>query len=141
MNTSKQYGSFLLVGLINAAVDIGVFNLLSALFPTRSALWMAFYNSAAVALAIVSSYLFNSRWTFRREIRHTLREKVLFAGQGLINVLVSDGIILDGTIWLNHNWSGNVWVAQNLLKVAAMVIASNTSFFLIKTLIFARKKV
>ncbi len=60
-----KYAQFSLVGISNAPVDVGVLNLFPLIGPTRSPELLVVYNVAALGLANVNSYLWNTLWTFR----------------------------------------------------------------------------
>ena len=60
-----RFSKFTIVGLSNAAVDIGTLNLFLWLAPTRDPSVLALYNGVALVLANLNSYFWNTRWTFR----------------------------------------------------------------------------
>ena len=89
-----QYLRFVLVGLTNAVVDLAVLNLLLILYPTNDRLGLLAYNTVAVAAAILNSYVWNARWTFRATATGSRRERTLFAAQALVNVAVNNLVLL-----------------------------------------------
>ena len=131
-----QYVQFSLVGLSNAVVDLGVLNLLLFLHPTNNPFVLTIDNSIAVALAIINSYLWNTRWTFRSEADGSNRQRVLFVGQALLNITINDLALLGMTSILRP--SQGIWylIGSNVAKLVAMVIASTTSFIILYTIVF-----
>src|SRR5579875_1548304 len=89
-----QYARFLAVGFSNALVDLGTLNILLVLYPTRAALSLLADNTFAVALAILNSYLWNTRWTFRETATRSLRQRVLFSLQALLNIALNNLVLL-----------------------------------------------
>ena len=92
--TLRQYTRFLVVGVSNALVDLGLLNLLASLVPPHDALVFAGENSMAVACALLNSYMWNARWTFRGQGTGTPRERALFFAQALLNLLLNNVVLL-----------------------------------------------
>lgn len=134
-----QYVRFIVVGLSNAAVDLGVLNLLLYLRPTHDPLMLVADNTIAVALAILNSYLWNTRWTFRLMVTGSARERVLFVAQGGLNVVVNDAVLLAMTGVLQPTQGLWYLVASNTAKLIAMLTASTTSFILLRSVVFHRR--
>jgi len=137
-----QFARFVTVGLSNSAIDFGVFNVLLYLFPTSSVRVLVLYNSVAVALAILNSYLWNTRWTFRaaRELQVTSRQHrqgVLFVLQALLNVGVNDGVVAILTQLLTLQTFLSPSASSNLAKLVGMLVASLSSFLIMKYVVFA----
>jgi putative flippase GtrA len=132
----RQYLQFAAVGLFNAAVDLGVLNLLFWLWPTTNPTGLTVENSLAVALAIANSYLWNSQWTFRPQSDGSLRQIVLFVAQSLLNIGINDLALVLTAGQVRELHLGPAWVTVNLSKGAAMAFASSTSFFIMRLVVF-----
>lgn len=131
---------FSAVGVGNALVDIGTLNLLLWLFPAEGSLRIALYNVVALVLANVNSYLWNSLWTFRENARGDTRQRMLFAGQALVNIGVNAGLF-----WLTLNLilgyaDLSSTVAANLAKLLSTVVAFTVSFSIMRHLVFSGKR-
>jgi putative flippase GtrA len=133
-----QYVRFSLVGLSNAIVDLGILNLLLRIRPTTDPFLLVLDNTIAVAAAILNSYIWNSRWTFRPAATGSSRERVLFVAQGILNVAVNDLVLLGMTAVLEPREDLGYLVISNLAKLVAMLTASTLSFFLLRTIVFRR---
>ncbi len=124
------------MGLMNAVVDLGVLNLLVWAWPTSDPTVLTVENSLAVALAIVNSYLWNTRWTFRKQVDGSSRQRLLFLLQSLLNIAIND-LALDLTAGqVRQLHLGPAWVTVNLSKGAAMAFASSTSFVVMRLVVF-----
>lgn len=134
----RQYLQFATVGLFNAVVDLGILNLLLWIWPTTNAIGLTIENSLAVALAITNSYLWNSRWTFRRESDGSLRQIGLFVAQSLLNIGINDAALLLTAGQVRQLHLGPAWVGVNLSKGVAMAFASSTSFVIMRLFVFQR---
>lgn len=131
-----QYLQFALVGVSNAVVDLGVLNLLLALHPTRAVPLLLLDNTLAVALAILNSYLWNTRWTFRGGVTHQTMQRVLFVAQALLNIVINNVVLIAVTGVLPPSLSLSTLVLNNVAKIAAMFAASTTSFLLLRLVVF-----
>jgi putative flippase GtrA len=135
-----QFLRFVAVGVSNSVVDFGVFNLLAYLFPTADLGVLVLYNSLGVALAIVNSYLWNTRWTFRGAVatgHRVRRQQVLFVAQALLNVGVNDAVVATLTRLLFYQTILSQSASSNVAKLAGMLVASAFSFLVMKYVVFA----
>jgi putative flippase GtrA len=69
----KRVGRFGLVGILNTAIDFGLFNLLRLLLPTLLA------TIISGTAAMINSYIFNQRFTFKAK-QVSPRQTVTFFG-------------------------------------------------------------
>lgn len=136
-----QLLKFIFVGFGNAIIDLGVFNGLYFVAPTHNVQRLVFYNTMAVGAAILNSYIWNSRWTFRHQHKSrgpgATRQRVLFLIQSLINIVVNDLILGIIAPWIAATHSINHVLANNIAKLLAMFLASLTSFLMMKLVVFA----
>ncbi|MDA8195560.1 MAG: GtrA family protein [Thermaerobacter sp.] len=135
-----QLMQFVSVGFGNAIIDLGVFNGLYLFAPTRNVRQLLVYNTMAVMAAIFNSYIWNSRWTFRRERQtrgpRATRQRALFVVQSVINIGVNDVILGFIAPWMATAHAFPHFVANNLAKLIAMFLASLTSFLMMKLFVF-----
>lgn len=132
---------FAVVGVSNAVIDLGVFNLLIAVDPTRRPLQLVAYNTVAVALALANSYWWNSRWTFRSgddviERWSLTKRRVLFVLQGLLNIAVNDLAVAGVASLLQSAQVLGTSLADNVAKIAGMTAASAVSFLAMRFVVF-----
>lgn len=135
-STGLQYLRFCAVGVSNAVVDLGALNLLLLLYPTTSDATLLLYNTIAVILAIMNSYLWNTRWTFHAQATSSRRERTLFVAQALLNILINNVVLYTMTDLLPTEAGDWSILTANLAKLAAMVAASSISFLLLRTVVF-----
>jgi putative flippase GtrA len=141
MKRLLQLLKFVFVGFGNAIIDLGVFNGLYFLFPTRDVRQLVLYNTLAVGAAVLNSYIWNTRWTFRQQHKSrrpgATRQRIFFLIQSLINIVVNDLILgfiaplIADTQVVDHV------IANNIAKLLAMFLASLTSFLMMKLVVFA----
>ena len=136
----KRFSKFSLVGLSNAAVDIGVLNLFLWLQPTRDPSLLVLYNGIALVLANVNSYVWNTMWTFRGRANHGRRQTLLFALQALVNIGVSNGLFWALIRPLLVGTDIPAYLVGNTAKIISVVVASTISYFIMRYLVFSRRR-
>lgn len=63
-----QVMRFILVGVFNTLVDLGILNLLILVARTpREGLWFSIFKTGSFLVALLSSYLLNRFWVFRKK--------------------------------------------------------------------------
>ncbi len=140
MKRLLQVLKFVFVGFGNAIIDLGVFNGLYFIAPTHDVKRLVLYNTMAVGAAILNSYIWNSRWTFRRQHRQrgpgALRQRFLFLMQSVVNIVVNDLILgLIAPLIAETQVVDHV-IANNIAKLLAMFLSSLTSFLMMKLVVF-----
>lgn len=128
------------MGAGNAVVDVGTLNLLLWFFPVASgSLHIVAYNGVALLLANANSYLWNTLWTFREKARGDWLQRVLFAGQAVVNVAINAGLFWVSISLILGYADLSSTVAGNLAKVLSTVVAFAVSFFILRHLVFSGK--
>lgn len=135
-----RFSKFSIVGLSNAVVDIGVLNLFLWLQPTREVGVLVLYNGIALVLANVNSYVGNTLWTFRGRAEHNLRQTSLFLVQALINISISNGLFWVLIRPLLVGTDIPAYLVGNVAKIISVLVASVISFFLLRYVVFSRKR-
>lgn len=133
-----RYLKFITVGALNALVDLFVLNLLLMVRPTRSVEELSLYNTLAVGAAVLNSYFWNRRWTFRDLADSSRRQRMLFWVQAAFNVLLNDLITVWLSLYLTSVKSLPLFLGSNLAKGLAMFLSSSGSYLLLKFVIFSQ---
>jgi putative flippase GtrA len=136
----KRFSKFSLVGISNAAVDIGVLNLFLWLAPTREVTLLVIYNGVALILANLNSYAWNTLWTFRGRAKHDTRQIVLFGLQVLVNIGISNGLFWALIRPIIIYTEVPTYLAGNVAKIISVLVASTISFFIMRYVVFSRKR-
>ena len=136
----KRFSKFSLVGIFNAAVDIGVLNLFLWLAPTREVTLLVIYNGVALILANLNSYAWNTLWTFRGRAKHDTRQIVLFGLQVLVNIGISSGLFWALIRPVIIYTEVPTYLAGNVAKIISVIVASTISFFIMRYVVFSRKR-
>ena len=136
-----RFSKFTVVGFSNAVVDIGTLNLFLWFASTRDPSVLALYNGVALVLANINSYFWNTRWTFRhRARRRDARQRLLFTLQALFNICMSNGLfyVLVHPVLIYTDVPA--YLAGNVAKLISVAVASTLSFFVLRYLVFSRKR-
>ena len=136
-----HFSKFTVVGLSNAAVDIGTLNLFLWFASTRDPAVLALYNGVALVLANLNSYFWNTRWTFRhRAKRRDARQRILFTVQAFFNICVSNGLfyVLVHPVLIYTDVPA--YLVGNVAKLISVAVASTLSFFVLRYLVFSHKR-
>ena len=136
---TKSYFKFLSVGVINAAVDLIILNVLLLISPSKNSFDILLCNTIAVMCAILCSYGLNRFWTFLDRANGGLKESVLFIIQAFINLVLNDTITVLFSLFLIFNKKIPIFVSSNLSKGLAMLISSSCSYFFMKCIVFKKK--
>lgn len=109
-----QAAKFILVGVLNTIIDLGVLNLLMWIFNITAGPLYSVFKGSSFIVATINSYLWNKFWTFeKKETKPGIKESSQFflvAGIGfLINVGVASFLVnilgpqfgLSQKIWAN----------------------------------------
>jgi glycosyltransferase involved in cell wall biosynthesis/putative flippase GtrA len=137
---ATRISRFAAVAVMNAGVDLAVFNLLLLLLdPSPSPALLVAFTTCAVIAGITNSYIWNSRWTFRDRRRGGVggqrRQRFLFALQAGVNVAVNNVTVLG--LSLLTSWFGlGSALAANGAKVVGMFAASAVSYLLMHRFVF-----
>lgn len=142
MKEVQRVRRFTMVAAGNAVVDLGVFNLLVLINPSRSPEVLVLYNTISVVAALLNSYLWNSRWTFgdrsASDAASRRRQRTLFLGQAAVNLAVNNVTIYAVSFLLQPFAGLSAAAVSNIAKVFAMLAASATSYVLMRRLVFRR---
>lgn len=136
LRSMNRYGKFLVVGMMNALVDIIVFNLFVLMFTTHSPWLISIYNTVAVASAICNSYVWNRHWTFSDVATGTRQERMMFWGQAVLNILINDLVVALLTAYLSDLKSLSPYASSNLAKAVAMFTSSSVSYVVLRIFVF-----
>ncbi|GAA5417134.1 hypothetical protein Pryu01_02195 [Paraliobacillus ryukyuensis] len=135
-----QVVQFSAIGISNAAVDILSLNLLLIIWPTTDATILLLFNTISYTLAIINSYIWNTKYTFKHHAFFSKRELLLFIGQAIIALGISNLVFLGIFELLEFQSLIDIpiFVIQNISKGAAMFLSSTASFILMKFIVFTK---
>jgi putative flippase GtrA len=134
-----QFTRFSLIGAMNGALDLIVLNLLLQLWRPTNTWELILVNSLAYSVAVLNSYVWNARLTFRRESSFNAREKMFFVAQALVSLVIGNGVFMLFSYLLGFSHLP-LWIVQNGAKGISMALSSICSFFFMKIYVFKVKR-
>ncbi|UJL47505.1 GtrA family protein [Virgibacillus sp. NKC19-16] len=134
-----QFLQFSVIGVANAAIDIGTLNLLLLLFHTEGSSMLVLYNTIAYTLSVANSYFWNASITFRNSAEGSKRQRITFIIQAIVSLGVNNLVFL-GVNSLLVALGVPGWLRYNVAKGIAMFLSFCSSFFMIKYFVFKKTK-
>jgi putative flippase GtrA len=101
---------------------------------------LVIYNGVALILANLNSYAWNTLWTFRGRAEHDTRQIVLFGLQVLVNIGISNGLFWALIRPVIIYTEVPTYLAGNVAKIISVTVASTISFFIMRYVVFSRKR-
>lgn len=138
-NSFNQYFRYCIVGLSCAAIDLGLLNGLLYFFPTERTSLLTLYNSIAYGLAVLNSYIWNSKYTFKE--KKSPKQFMAFIIQALVSLLIANIVFILGLWLLGFVYVLPKWLKTNIAKTVSMFLSSTASFFFNKFIVFRNKSV
>lgn len=88
-----QLAKFGLIGVGNTVIDAGIFSLLIFLSGITSGIFITFFRTLSVFIAIVNSYLWNKYWSFqKKDATEVPKEFTHFVAISLVGMIINVGI-------------------------------------------------
>lgn len=131
-----QYGKYSVVGISCAIIDLLMLYGLLYFFPTNHSYLLTCYNSAAYGLAVLNSYIWNSRYTFKR--KKNPKQFIAFIIQAVVSLFIADFVFLIGLWLLGGIDLFSKWINTSIAKAASMFLSSISSFFFNKYIVFKK---
>ena len=122
----KEFFTFCSIGIINTFIDFSIFNLLLNFFGISN--WIILFNIISYSIAIVNSFILNSKITFNKKIKINNFGKfyiILIFGLGLNTSIVYLLYLID-----------NSQLSLNIFKLIASLIVAFVNYTLCKKFIF-----
>ena len=124
-----QLSKFLLIGVLNTLVDLGILNLLIFTSGITAGLWFAVFKGLSFIGAVFNSYYWNRAWTFKAKSlldtdAEQLAKFLIISGIGLsINITIASLSV--NILGPQFGLSDKVWANGAALAAAALVFTWN----------------
>ncbi|MDO8264892.1 MAG: GtrA family protein [Candidatus Parcubacteria bacterium] len=134
-----QAAKFLLVGVLNTLIDLGVLNILIGITGIAAGAFFPVFKGASFIVASLNSYFWNKFWTFKKVEENANPKEftkfflTVFIGL-ILNVVISSVIV--NVIGVRFGVSEKVWA--NFGALIATLIAFAWNFFGSKFLVFKK---
>ena len=134
-----QIAKFLLVGVLNTFVDLGVLNLLILISGIASGFGYSIFKGISFIIAVINSYFWNKFWTFgKKEATQSTKEFSQFFIVSTIGFGMNVGIasLVVNVIGPQFGLTEKIWA--NIGAITATVIAFAWNFLGYKFIVFKK---
>lgn len=133
-----QFAKFGAVGSMNAALDLGLLNLLSFIFKVYSGWPIIIFNVIALSIALTNSYLLNKFWSFKSEGPIRAGEFSAFVTVSLFTLAINTSLvyILTTMVGAPESVSPPFW--ENIAKLIGVPLTLIINFSGYKFLVFKK---
>jgi putative flippase GtrA len=132
-----QLGKFAAVGFLNAAIDFGTLNLLSAATNITKGLVIGGVNIPGFALAVMNSYFWNKFWVFKdRDDKGVFGDFPTFLAVTVVGLIINSGAVVVITTYISPFFGINDSAWLNFAKAVAAVVSLGWNFIGYKFFVF-----
>ena len=133
-----QAAKFVLVGILNTFVDLGVLNILMLITQISAGPLYSVFKGISFAVAVVNSYFWNKFWTFKKKSATSSPQKefVQFSVVSLIGFAINVGIASLVVNAIGPQFGIESKVIANLGAIAATFAAMAWNFLGYKFIVF-----
>ncbi len=138
----RQFSKFVVIGLMNTAIDFAILNLLMWWIGIYKGSWIILLNALSFSVAVINSYLWNKYWTFRAkeadEAGEVVKEFSQFAAVTLIGLAINTSVVFGVTTFVQPLFGLSPEIWANLAKVAATGFSLIWNFIGYKFIVFKK---
>ncbi|GAC1413173.1 MAG: hypothetical protein NVSMB66_4420 [Candidatus Doudnabacteria bacterium] len=136
-----QLSKFAAIGILNTAINFGLFNLASILTGVTSGVAVGGYNIPSTIVAAVNSYFWNKYWVFRKGENKAASDVPKFVAVTLAALVLNSLIIVLFSTYLQPALGLNKGAWLNLGKIIATMIGVVVDFVGYKFYVFAAARI
>lgn len=133
-----QFTKFGASGSLNAALDVGLLNLLSLIFQIFSGPLLALLNAVSLFVAFNNSYLWNKLWVFQTEKGFWFSEYLKFFFATLVGAIVGSATVYIITTFINAPAGISEQIWENIAKGISIPLVIAANFTLYKFVVFKK---
>jgi len=134
-----QFGKFIAVGQSNAAIDIGVLNLLILITDIDSGYSYSVFKATSFMFAVINSFFWNKFWSFQSKEKDRMgKQFVRFVTVALVGLLINVCVAHYVVNIIGPQWglSSRIWA--NIGVLSSAVFSVFFDFFGFKVLVFKK---
>jgi putative flippase GtrA len=137
--TAYQLAKFMLVGGLNFLIDLGVLNLLIAVFQVSQGRSAVLFKAVAFGAAVTVSFFMNKFWTFgARSTAEALKEFIEFFVVALFGLALNLGFFSFVNDFVGVRWGLPPATWANISALTAAALATAFNFIAIKLFVFKK---
>jgi len=133
-----QIAKFLLIGILNTFVDLGILNLLIWIFAIATGWLYSLFKAISFSISVVNSYFWNKSWTFKKVGKPETKEFVQFCTIAGIGFFLNVGIasLIVNIIGPQFGLSQKIWA--NIGAIIATIVVCTWNFLGYKFIVFKK---
>ena len=136
--TINQFSKFIVIGLMNTAIDFAILNSLMWWTGIYSGASIILLNIVSFSIAVFNSYFWNKYWTFKDLDKVEAKEFSQFILVTLIGLAINSSIVYGITTLVSPMFGISPELWANLAKVAATGFSLIWNFIGYKFVVFNR---
>lgn len=133
-----QFTRFGASGSLNAALDIGILNLLSLIFQVFSGPILMLFNAIALFFAFNNSYFWNKFWVFQNGTGIDFKEYFKFAAATMVGLVIGSATVYLITTFLTAPAGITPQIWENIAKGISIPLVITVNFTLYKFVVFKK---
>lgn len=134
-----QFGKFIAVGQSNAAIDIGILNLLIILTDIDSGVYYSLFKGISFMFALVNSFLWNKFWSFDSKEKDGVgKQFVMFVFVALIGLIINIVVASLVVNYIGPQWGITTRLWANIGVLSSAVFTLIWDFYGYKMFVFKK---
>jgi len=134
-----QFGKFIAVGQSNAAIDIGVLNLLILITDIDSGYSYTVFKATSFIFAVTNSFFWNKFWSFQSKEKDVMgKQFVRFVAVSLVGLLINVCVAHLVVNIVGPQWGLSTRIWANIGVLSSAVFSIFWDFFGFKVLVFKK---
>ena len=131
-----QVAKFVLVGVLNTIVDLGILNILILLSGAATGLAYSLFKGVSFLCATVNSYYWNKYWTFEKKKTKNVKEFLQFFIVSLIGFAINVGVASMVVNLISPQFGLSLKAWANVGAIIATFCAMTWNFLRYKFIVF-----
>lgn len=133
---TPKFVRFVVVGIVNTAIDLGVLNILIVIFGLAQPSLFSFYKSASFICALINSYFMNKSFTFgiKENKQKTFYLFIFFSLIGFMVNVTSSSLVFYALSSLSKDYS--VHFLATISGIAGTVLGLSINYLSYKYIVF-----
>ncbi len=131
-----QFAKFALVGVLNTAIDFGIYNILLHLTKVSKGPELLFFNAISFSTASINSYYWNRGWVFHGTKK---ADFITFFAVTLIGLAINSAILFILTTFVHPIVVTNSAQWANIAKVLATAVSLIWNFVGYRVIVFRNR--
>jgi len=132
-----QFAKFVLVGVLNTAIDFGILNLIIFLTGVTQGIGIFFTAAISFSVATVNSYFWNREFTFASK-KKAVQSFPIFLTVTLIGLLINASVVYFLSTYILPSLITSPNLRPNVAKVAATAVTMFWNFAGYKLIVFKK---